>query len=139
MFGSSPTLLNTNCNSATHTSRSDAVLIQYRSGYTNLNDACPASSTSDVESFNGEKKTHYVRRPIPFEADFAHLTKASNRINNCLVRPEKVYISILCSISVFLGRACLLEAEVAFFTRKLLSGVLQFLFKKILFLGEVII
>lgn len=56
MFGSSPTLLNTNYNPVTHTSRLDAVPIQYRRGYSNLNDACLSSSTSDLELFNGVRK-----------------------------------------------------------------------------------
>lgn len=46
IFGSSPTLLN--YNQVTPTSRLDAIPSQYRRGYTNLNDACMSSSTSDL-------------------------------------------------------------------------------------------
>lgn len=63
MFGSSPTLLNTNnynFNPITQSSRLDAVPFQYRRGYSNLNDACLSSSTSDLECFqnNNKKKTY---------------------------------------------------------------------------------
>lgn len=51
MFGSSPTLLNFN-HPIAQTSRLDAVPFQYRRGYTNLNDACLSSSTSDLECFH---------------------------------------------------------------------------------------
>lgn len=54
MFGSSPTLLN--YNPVTQTSRLDAVPFQYRRGYSNLNDACLSSSTSDLECFHGGGK-----------------------------------------------------------------------------------
>ena len=54
MFGSSPTLLN--FNQVTQTSRLDAVPFQYRRGYTNLNDACLSSSTSDLECFHSSGK-----------------------------------------------------------------------------------
>lgn len=54
MFGSSPTLLN--INPVTQTSFLDAVPFQYRRGYTNLNDACLSSSTSDLECFHGSDK-----------------------------------------------------------------------------------
>lgn len=59
MFGSSPTLLNTNLynvNSMAHSSRLDAVPFQYRRGYTNWNDACLSSSTSDLECFHNSNK-----------------------------------------------------------------------------------
>lgn len=59
MFGSSPTLLNTNSynfNPITQTSRLDAVPFQYRRGYSNLNDACLSSSTSDLECFQNSNK-----------------------------------------------------------------------------------
>lgn len=46
IFGSSPTLLS--CNQVGPTSRLDAIPSQYRRGYTNLNDACMSSSTSDL-------------------------------------------------------------------------------------------
>lgn len=52
MFGSSPTLLNFN-HPVSQTSRLDAVPFQYRRGYTNLNDACLSSSTSDLECYHG--------------------------------------------------------------------------------------
>ncbi|KAJ6646298.1 AN1-type zinc finger protein 4, partial [Pseudolycoriella hygida] len=54
MFGSSPTLLN--INPVTQTSFLDAVPFQYRRGYTNLNDACLSSSTSDLECFHSSDK-----------------------------------------------------------------------------------
>ncbi|XP_037025472.1 uncharacterized protein LOC119066890 isoform X2 [Bradysia coprophila] len=54
MFGSSPTLLN--INPVTQTSFLDAVPFQYRRGYTNLNDACLSSSTSDLECFHSNDK-----------------------------------------------------------------------------------
>lgn len=54
MFGSSPTLLN--FNQVTQTSRLDAVPFQYRRGYTNLNDACLSSSTSDLQCFHSNNK-----------------------------------------------------------------------------------
>lgn len=38
-----------------------------------------------------------------FDAEFAHFTSANKRINNCLVRAEKLYISILRSKSVLRG------------------------------------
>lgn len=59
MFGSSPTLLSTNLynvNSMAQSSRLDAVPFQYRRGYTNLNDACLSSSTSDLECFHNSNK-----------------------------------------------------------------------------------
>lgn len=46
IFGSSPTLLS--YNQVGPTSRLDAIPSQYRRGYTNLNDACMSSSTSDL-------------------------------------------------------------------------------------------
>lgn len=55
MFGSSPTLLN--YNPVTQPSRLDAIPFQYRRGYSNLNDACLSSSTSDLECFHRSKKT----------------------------------------------------------------------------------
>lgn len=57
-FGSSPTLMSfprnsTNNQQAQQTpSRLDAVPFQYRRGYTNLNDVCLSSSTSDLEGFS---------------------------------------------------------------------------------------
>lgn len=61
MFGSSPTLLN--INPVTQTSFLDAVPFQYRRGYTNLNDACLSSSTSDLECFhNSDKKSAKASR-----------------------------------------------------------------------------
>lgn len=59
MFGSSPTLLNTNSynfNPITQTSRPDAAPLQYRRGHSNPNDACPSSSTSDLECFQNSNK-----------------------------------------------------------------------------------
>lgn len=55
-FGSSPTLMscprNTSNQSTQQTSsRLDAVPFQYRRGYTNLNDVCLSSSTSDLDGF----------------------------------------------------------------------------------------
>lgn len=58
-FGSSPTLMSFPRNhSSSHqqphqqtSSRLDAVPFQYRRGYTNLNDACLSSSTSDLDGF----------------------------------------------------------------------------------------
>lgn len=38
-----------------------------------------------------------------FDAELAHFTSANKRMNNCLVRAEKLYISILRSRSVFRG------------------------------------
>lgn len=51
IFGSSPTLLN--YNQVGPTSRLDAIPSQYRRGYTNLNDACMSSSTSDLPCGSG--------------------------------------------------------------------------------------
>lgn len=56
MFGSSPTLLN--YNPVTQTPRLDAIPFQYRRGYTNLNDACLSSSTSDLEYGKKTIKNH---------------------------------------------------------------------------------
>lgn len=55
-FGSSPTLMSSPRNNANQqtqqtSSRLDAVPFQYRRGYTNLNDACLSSSTSDLDGF----------------------------------------------------------------------------------------
>lgn len=55
-FGSSPTLLsfprhNTNQQTQQIPSRLDAVPFQYRRGYTNLNDVCLSSSTSDLDGY----------------------------------------------------------------------------------------
>lgn len=59
IFGSSPTLLN--YNQGGPTSRLDAIPSQYRRGYSNLNDACMSSSTSDLARGSagsaGTKKT----------------------------------------------------------------------------------
>lgn len=71
MFGSSPTLLSTNLynvNSMTQSSRLDAVPFQYRRGYTNLNDACLSSSTSDLECLhnsNKKKSSKNVNSELP--------------------------------------------------------------------------
>lgn len=55
-FGSSPTLMsfprhNTNQQTQQVSSRLDAIPFQYRRGYTNLNDVCLSSSTSDLDGF----------------------------------------------------------------------------------------
>lgn len=55
-FGSSPTLVSfprhhTNQQTQQTPSRLDAVPFQYRRGYTNLNDVCLSSSTSDLDGF----------------------------------------------------------------------------------------
>lgn len=51
IFGSSPTLLN--YTQGGPTSRLDAIPSQYRRGYSNLNDACMSSSTSDLPRESG--------------------------------------------------------------------------------------
>lgn len=53
MFGSSPTLLNCNPKSF-NVQPLDSVPVQYRRGYTNLNDPCLSSSTSNLECLRAQ-------------------------------------------------------------------------------------
>jgi hypothetical protein len=84
-FGSSPTLLNNfnpSYNIVPQLSRLDTIPQQYRRGYTNLNDACLSSSTSELDCVNNGTK----KKSSTDSSDLSPLLKHRNNDHVAYVR-----------------------------------------------------